>query len=145
MGQFACPWARLSVLLALTISFVTASLQVQYEIKKKKHPKTVCYKREVNVFSPCTSSAYNKSSGRTIRTGSRRQRDRILGLGIPNVIQYTMSCVRHWCSNKVDSCMCGSIGGRKCVHSNLHPWLVSSQAGQRRSLGTRPIADSKIY
>ena len=30
------------------------------------------------VFSPCASSAYNKSSGRKTRTGSRRQGDRIL-------------------------------------------------------------------
>ena len=40
----------------------------------------------VYVFSPCASSAYNKSSGRKTRTGSRRQGDRILAS--PMVLLY---------------------------------------------------------
>ena len=54
------------------------------------------------VFSPCASSAYNNSSGRKTRTGSRRQRDRILASpmvllyetpGVKSQLVYVQKCV----------------------------------------------------
>ena len=70
----------------------------------------------VYVFSPCASSAYNKSSGRKTRTGSRRQRDHIL------VSPMVICFMRHQGSNK-DKSQLVHICAEVCT--NLHPCLDS--------------------